>query len=224
MFTGLVEEVGVVEKISKYSNNFINEDTDYRKFRIKAYKILKGLKKGDSVCINGACQTVVNHSGFWSKLLRRGQWFEIESLYITLKKTNFSYLRVGSFVNLESALRISSKLGGHLVSGHIQEVAIVSRIEIIDNNTYLYIQVSKETMVFLTIEGSINIDGISLTIAQIEKNIIMLNIIEHTYENTTIKYLKVNDKVNIEVDILVKYVHNIITPYINQSAKNRTSI
>lgn len=204
MFTGLVEEIGIIEEIV----DRIKENSAYRKIRIKAIKIMQGMSIGESINVNGVCQTVVKKNGILSSI-RIHRWFEIESLGMTLKKTNFSDLSVGSHVNLERALRFSDRLGGHLISGHVEQTAEISRIEQLKDNTILFLLMPSSIMKYIIEEGSISINGISLTVARIKGTEIMVSIIPHTFIHTTIQYLKVGDRVNIETDMILKYVSKL---------------
>ena len=203
MFTGLVEEIGHIIHIEEYAT----ETKYYRKFRIACNIICEDITIGDSINVNGACQTVVAHSDPDSD---DTQWFEIESLQVTLEKTNFSAFEQGTHVNLERALQLGDRLGGHIVSGHVQGLGIVENIESKDNNMFLYITVAKAMRPYIIKEGSITIDGISLTISDIQGYTITINIIGHTLQATNIQYMKKHDTVNIECDIMAKYAESIL--------------
>ena len=169
---------------------------------IECKKILEEIKIGDSVAINGVCQTVTTISD---------NSFSADVSTETLKVTNFSNFKIGDFVNLERALTLQSRLGGHIISGHVDNIA---KIENISQNSDFYlfsISLPKDLEKYVVKKGSICINGISLTVANISNRTIELAIIPHTYKNTNLQYLKPNDNVNIEVDMLAKYVENFLS-------------
>lgn len=193
MFTGLIEEIGTIEKISSIGNDI--------EFTIACNKILTGLKIGDSVAINGACQTVIEYTN---------SSFTVFATSETLKITNFSKLKLGDKVNLEKALRLSDGLDGHIVTGHIDGIAQISSIVSDSNTHFLTIELPENLIKQVVKKGSITIDGISLTIADANSSSIKLAIIPHTYDNTNLKYKKINDTVNIETDIIAKYIEKYL--------------
>lgn len=204
MFTGLVEDVGVITDIT----HDINDKNVYSKFRITTR--LKGFSLGDSISINGACHTIVSHSHNWSRIYKQYSWFEVESFQTTLEKTNLSQLEIGSKVNLETPLRADSVLGGHMVLGHVENTTHISNIKKEDKNTYFYFSIPDTLHPYIIEEGSVTIDGISLTIAKLFSNEFMCNIIQHTLLHTTLCEKSKNDIVNIEVDMYCKYIYKII--------------
>lgn len=187
MFTGLVEEVGSVISITG--------TREFKSLTIKADKVLLNSLIGDSIAINGVCQTIV--------LIENTQ-FSVHILKESLEKTNLSILRKGKKVNLERALTLNKPLGGHLVQGHVQETATVLALRKTGENSFLSLKLSDKLMSFMVEEGSITVDGLSLTICNIKKNIIFINIIPHTLNSTTVGQYKVGDIVNIEPDFLIK--------------------
>lgn len=187
MFTGIVEEIGTIKNFD--GSNLI----------VECSKVLQDTKIGDSIAINGCCQTVVSMTG---------NSFSANVSSETLKITKG--FKTGEKVNLERALTPSTRMGGHIVQGHVDGVAKYlgnSRFEILEN-------LEK----YIVYKGSVSIDGISLTISAVDKNIFEIAVIPHTLENTTFKYLKNGDFVNIETDILGRYVEKFL------SAKNNNSI
>ncbi len=190
MFTGIIEELG---KIQKITNNSIV---------IECEKVLEETKIGDSIAVNGVCLTVKN---IYSNS------FEANVSNETFKVTNIKTLKVNSFVNLERAMTLNGRFGGHIVSGHIDGIEKI--VSIIKNNEFYEIQISidKTLEKYVVKKGSVTINGISLTVADVQKGLIKLVIIPHTFNNTNLKYLKNNDYVNIEVDILSKYVENFLS-------------
>ena len=198
MFTGVIEEVGRVKTIT---NNRIN---------IIANSVLEGTKLGDSIAVNGVCLTTVN--------LNENS-FEADVSQETMKVTALKEIKAGSLVNLERAMSINGRFGGHIVSGHIDGIGKITKIIKDGNFYYIDINLPLELSKYIVKKGSIAIDGISLTISDIQSNTIKLAVIPHTYENTNIKSLKTGDFVNIETDILAKYVEKFLS-----TSDNRTGI
>ena len=189
MFTGIIEEMGIVKSIK---NSAIT---------IEADKIFDDLKLGDSVAVNGTCLTI---SSFSNKIFKADITFE------TLSRTNLGDLKSGFKVNLERALTLSKRLGGHIVSGHIDGVGIIKNISKNDRDIILKIEVPMSLMKYIIEKGSVAIDGISLTVAEVNKNIFSIAIIPHTFKETILYYKKEGDKVNIENDIIGKYVEKLL--------------
>jgi len=207
MFTGIVEETGIITSKKKVNEGY--------KFRVKSKTIAKNLAKSDSVCINGVCHTVSSKSK---------SEFEFTSIHETLKKTNIGELNIGNEVNLESSLTPTKKLGGHFVFGHIDDTGIVTSVKQItrrrrakkSDNWEYRIKINKKHYPFVIYVGSIAVNGVSLTVAEIKKPKgnyfeIMVAIIPYTYNYTTFKNLKAGHRVNLEFDFLGKYVLNILT-------------
>lgn len=200
MFTGIVEEIGTVLEFSKNNKNAL--------IVVKCEKILEDIKIGDSISINGVCQTVTDFNE---------KSFTTQISYETLNVTNFSTLSKGQYVNLERALTLSSRIGGHLVSGHIDGLAQVKNIQKSSDFYNIKFEVKKDFSKYVAKKGSVTLNGISLTVATIESNEFSVAVIPHTFENTTFKELKIGDFVNLEVDILAKYVEKFLS-----SSNNRT--
>lgn len=194
MFTGIIEELGRIIQKDSIAGGY--------KFTIAANKILDDLKVNDSVSVNGVCLTVTNIEG---------NNFFSDAVGDTLKKTTLQNLSTSSIVNLERALRLSDRLGGHIVTGHVNEIGKISEIKKLGENYYIAIEISNNNLKYIIKEGSIAIDGISLTIAEINGNKIGLSIIPHTWKNTNLYLKRLGEAVNIEVDIISKYIENIIT-------------
>ena len=206
MFTGLVEEIGKVIRADKGNNSLY--------LTIGCTKILEGLKIGDSVAVNGACQTV-------TEILPQG--FKVFASSETLRVTTFNNLTSGYYVNLERTLRLCDRLDGHIVSGHIDGTAKLQRIEK-DGESFVFTFLTDNSLARQIIrKGSVTIDGISLTVADINDNVFKIAVIPHTYANTTLKYLKTEDLVNIETDVIAKYVEKYLLSNDNNS-KNATTI
>ena len=193
MFTGIVQDVGVVEQISNIANG--------KRMKIKANKIIDKIKNGDSVAVNGACLTVVEFSN---------AHFEVDVSFETLNKTNLGSINTGAHVNLERALRLSDGLDGHLVLGHVDKTASISDIKRLGDFFVLKIAIDNYIFSNCVEKGSICIDGISLTIANLSKTSLEIAVIPFTFENTNLKYKKIGESVNIELDIIGKYVKKFL--------------
>ncbi len=193
MFTGLIEEVGTIKSITK--GDFSSKIT------VQAEKIFDGLKIGDSISTNGVCLTVTKFDK---------SSFDMDVMPETMRKSNLNNLKKGDKVNLERALRVGDRLGGHLVSGHIDGVGIVDGMKEEDNAIWVKINASEEVLKYIILKGSIAIDGISLTVAYIDNETFKVSIIPHTKTATTLINKKVGDVVNIECDSIGKYVEKIL--------------
>ena len=194
MFTGIVEEIGIIKSISKGSSD--------ASIIVECKNILEDAKIGDSIAIDGVCQTIVR----FDKNI-----FTVEVSNETLKVTNFSSLKAGDRVNLERALTLQSRLGGHVVSGHIDGLVKIKKIQKISEFYNIDFEIEKDLDKYVVKKGSVALNGISLTVADISYNTFSVAIIPHTFENTALKYLKIGDFVNIEVDILAKYVEKFLS-------------
>lgn len=195
MFTGLIQSIGKVSQITKNQEGILLTVAD-------SY-ISKNVKVDDSVSINGACQTVVDFNE---------NTFTVQAVQTTLAKTNFRSLAPGSRVNLELALRLSDRLGGHLVQGHVNGVGKILDWQKRGKNYELNFKIPSELMRYVVEEGSITLNGISLTISSLNKSsgIGTVSVIPHTWDNTTFGFCSKGDEINIEVDILAKYVENLL--------------
>lgn len=193
MFTGIIEETGTVKSFAKQKNG--------AKLIINANIILENTKIGDSIAINGVCETVTEIEN---------NNFTVMVSDETLSVTTFGNLQAGDIVNLERALTLQSRLGGHIVSGHIDCIGKLVSKEYLSDFYNLYFEIPQNITKYIVYKGSITINGISLTVADIESDIVKIAIIPHTYENTSLKYLNIGDEINIETDILAKYVENLL--------------
>lgn len=187
MFTGIIKEVGRVLKITRRGSII--------SLKISSEDIIKDLKIGDSVSINGACLTVV---------AKNSSSFEVDVTGETLKKTNIKKLRTGDPVNLESALRLGEPIGGHFISGHIDDTGRTSSVRRIGKDREVWISLPGDLMKFVIPGGSIAINGVSLTVAEVRGNRVKIILIPHTLEMTNLKELKPGDEVNVETDIMIK--------------------
>ena len=193
MFTGLIEEIGTVNEIQLSSQG--------AEIKISAKKIFDDLKIGDSIAINGVCQTV-------TKI--QNNIFSVFAACETLSLTNFKYLKKNDEVNLERAMRADSRFGGHIVSGHVEATGLIENIKKEGNSTRFCFSADKSIMRYIVHKGSITINGVSLTVCEVNNNNFDVSVIPHTFDNTTFKNLKTGNEVNLEVDILAKYVESFM--------------
>ncbi len=193
MFTGIVEEIGHVEHIQNGEK--------FSRIKINAVKVLEQSQIGDSIATNGVCLTITN--------MTSGS-FEADIMAETLRKSNLGSLRIGAAVNLERAMRLSSRLGGHLVSGHIDGIGEMMSITKEAAATWITIKAPAEILRYVVLKGSIAIDGISLTVADVTKEYFKVSVIPHTKNKTTLLMKGVTDQVNLEVDIIGKYVERLL--------------
>ena len=205
MFTGIIEEIGTIEKVSPISGGM--------RLTIRAKEIIEDIAVNDSICIDGVCLTAtrVNHNSF-----------QVDAVGATLDKSTFNRIKADALVNLERSVRLSDRLGGHLVQGHVNGIGTISEIKKLGENYLVKIIIPEELERYLIKEGSIAINGISLTIADLNSNEISISVIPHTWQNTNLKDKKVNEKVNVEIDILAKYVEKLLAKNNNNPEKNIT--
>ncbi|MBN2000791.1 riboflavin synthase [candidate division KSB1 bacterium] len=196
MFTGLVEYIGSVKEKKLLSDGLYLE--------ITAAEICRDMTIGDSICVNGVCLTVVSFES---------NWFAVQAVQETVSRSNLRELERGKRVNLERALRADSRLGGHFVQGHIDCTGQVASIDPRHPGFWITISVPQKMDVFFVEKGSVAVDGVSLTIASKDSQKIAIAVIPHTFENTTLCERKIGDRVNIEVDILAKYVYHMLEPH-----------
>ncbi|MFH1541708.1 MAG: riboflavin synthase [bacterium] len=189
MFTGIIEEIGTIASLQRANQS--------GKLVVAAVNIHKDTKIGDSIAVNGICLTVVN--------IRKNQ-LEFDLSTETLRKSTFNDLKVGDKVNLERALLATARIGGHMVSGHVDEVGEIRRKIPRDKGFEFFISVPSRLLPYLAPKGSITIDGISLTIADFRQSMLVISVIPHTAKITTLGQRKIGDRVNIEVDLLSKYI------------------
>jgi len=192
MFTGIVEGIGKVEKISKNTKN-----RSAIQMTVNLGKYAKGLKIGQSVALNGVCLTV-------TKLSKSSCIFEM--IEETTKKTDLGNLKVGGIVNIERSLRAGDRLEGHFVLGHVDGVGTIKKILKKPKEVQVWFEVPKKLSKYVVKKGSIAIDGISFTVVDIKNTLASVSIIPHTIDVTNFRTKKVGDKVNIETDILGKYI------------------
>jgi riboflavin synthase len=193
MFTGLIETVGTVRKVQN-----VAEST---RLGIEADRAGFTCAVGDSVAVDGTCLTVERFSG---KMLF------FTAVNETLARTTLARVREGRRVNLERALRLADRLGGHIVLGHVDGIGRIVRDETVGNSIVRSIRVPESLAMYLAMKGSVAIDGVSLTIADVAESTFSVSLIPHTAAETTIGSRKVGDEVNIECDVLARYIHRLL--------------
>ncbi|MGI6120023.1 MAG: riboflavin synthase [Desulfosporosinus sp.] len=189
MFTGIIEELGLVRSVRLLPES--------GQLTIEGNKVLNGTQIGDSIAVNGVCLTVIHQSE---------REFTVDVMAETLAKTNLADLKNGSRVNLERALQLQTRLGGHLVSGHVDGVGNIRSIAPWGIAQVYEISAPSSLLSYILPKGSIAIDGISLTVIKVESNLFTVSLIPHTFEQTTLGFKKIGASVNIETDLIGKYV------------------
>jgi riboflavin synthase len=197
MFTGIVEEAGVIEKITPTKKSI--------ELTVRASVCGRGVKIGDSVAVNGCCLTTV-------KVATRGRakLLQFDLLQESWQRTNFQFGQPGSLVNLERSLRANGELGGHFVTGHVDGLGKIIKWERAGKDHLLDIAAPADVMKYLVFKGSVAVDGISLTVAAVQKKSFRIWIIPHTFDVTVLRERKVGDAVNLEADLLGKYVERFL--------------
>ena len=193
MFTGLVEEKGILKEKIPTGDGF--------QFTIEANKVISDLKIGSSIAVNGCCLTVVKI---------KNNTFSVDTIEETLNKTNLGVLKQEMNVNLERSLAADARLGGHFVLGHIDTVGRVEGINELSNSHWMTISFPEKFKHYLIYVGSVAIDGVSMTVAELKENTFSVGIIPHTWKETIFADKKVGDTVNLEFDVLGKYVERIM--------------
>ena len=197
MFTGIIEEVGRVTNIANENGN--------RRLTVSASKLPKDLKKGDSIAVSGVCLTAVAITP---------KSFAADLAEETWNRTSFSRIKAGALVNLELPMRADGRFGGHIVQGHVDGTGKFLALDEIAGtyNYWLRIEVPPELARYIIFKGSLSIEGISLTVAKVEGTQVTVAVIPHTTETTNLKSLKSGNPVNLEVDIVAKYVEKMLRP------------
>ncbi|BDQ02717.1 riboflavin synthase [Ignavibacterium sp.] len=193
MFTGLVEEKGILKEKIPTGDGF--------QFEIQAEKVLDDLTIGSSIAVNGCCLTVVK---------RTEKTFSVDTIEETLNKTNLGVLKQGEKVNLERPLKADARLGGHFVLGHIDTTGRIEEIKELSNSHWMTISFPERFKQYLIYVGSVAIDGVSMTVAELKDSKFSVGIIPHTWKETIFSDKKVGDTVNLEFDVLGKYVERIM--------------
>ena len=194
MFTGIVEELGQIQEIDSKSSGM--------RITISAKLVTDDLNIGDSISINGVCLTVTQ---------KKDGKFSLDLVPETLDKSNLGELIEGDYVNLERAMRASDRFGGHILLGHVETLGVILDKQQQEDNAIISVGLDPEWMRFCLPKGSIALDGISLTISNITANIIEIALIPHTIENTTLGLKSKSDTLNIEMDIIGKYVDRLLS-------------
>lgn len=194
MFTGIVEELGRVAAIQALPDNAI-------RITIKGPIVLSDANLGDSICVNGVCLTVAEQNG---------DQFTADVMSETINRTTIGDLLAGSQVNLERPVTLATRLGGHLVQGHVDAVGQVSAREHSENWDVVTITPPKELLKYVVEKGSITIDGTSLTVSAVTDSTFSVSLIPATLEKTTLGIRQIGDRVNLEVDVLAKYVEKLV--------------
>ena len=195
MFTGIVEEIGTVNSIKRGARECV--------YTFAAEKILSDMNIGDSIAVNGLCLTVTAFGD---------GWFSADVMNESLRRSNLGDLQKGGKVNLERAMAANGRFGGHIVAGHVDGMGKVMRIEQDDNAVWYTVQAAESVMKYIVEKGSIAIDGISLTVAKVETAYFSISAIPHTVRETTLKERRIGDAVNLETDIIGKYVEKLLCP------------
>ncbi|MBN2096929.1 MAG: riboflavin synthase [Candidatus Omnitrophica bacterium] len=203
MFTGIIEQLGTVKFLEKKSTIY--------QLEVAVFGLAEDTRAGQSICVNGVCLTAVRSE-------KGLVVFEI--MPETIKRSNLGRLKLGDKVNLERAVKVNGRLDGHLVSGHIDETALVSKRQEQAGEAVLSVKVSTSLLPYIVIKGSLAVDGVSLTVSAIQGQEISVNLIPYTLKNSTLGIRKIGDLVNIEADILAKYVHN----YLSHNEKYQSSL
>ena len=193
MFTGIIEEVGQIAAV---------DDTgEFRTLRVRAGHILEGITAGASIAVNGVCLTVRTFTpdSFTAELSRE-----------TLDRTSLTHLRAGATVNLERPMRADGRFGGHIVQGHVDGAGRIREFSRNGDAWTLKIEVPQQALRYIVEKGSIAVDGISLTVAAMKPPVFEIAIIPHTFENTNLKHARAGDAVNLEFDIIAKYVERMM--------------
>ena len=193
MFTGLIEELGSVRGRVRRGA--------FQQLEIEAEGVLDGLQVGDSVNIDGVCQTAV-------AIGERG--FAVETVAETLARTTLGTLGIGQAVNLELALRTDQRLGGHLVLGHVDGIARIRQCTERDGEHRFEIEPPPALARYIAAKGSVALDGISLTVAEVSGDVFTIAVIPHTFDNTTLSHRRAGDSVNLEVDVIARYVERLL--------------
>lgn len=193
MFTGIIEETGTIKQIKRGADSAV--------LFIEAKKVLEGTKIGDSIAVNGICLTVTS---------MKDGCFSADVMHETIKRSSLSDIRAGSHVNLERAMACDGRFGGHIVAGHVDDTGTIKDIQRDDNALIFTIGASPKVLRYIVEKGSITIDGISLTVSAVSASDFCVSIIPHTIANTILKDKKAGDVVNLETDIIGKYVEKLL--------------
>ncbi|MFW6339162.1 MAG: riboflavin synthase [Alkalispirochaetaceae bacterium] len=207
MFTGLVEEIGTIRSVRRSGA--------YQLLEVAASTVLEGTRVGDSISVDGACQTVTE---------LKAHAFLVETLSASLDKTTLGEYRAGRRVNLERALTLAGRLGGHFVQGHVDGTGTVTEVTEEGRNVFFSVELGVELAAYCVSEGSIAFDGVSLTIAELKNGVATVNVIPATWRETALRERRKGDRVNVEVDILGRYVAKMLGIERNGAAAGRSGL
>lgn len=207
MFTGIIEEVGIVKELSK-KNEFVS-------IKVECSKVLEETKIGDSISTNGVCLTVIE---------KGENYFKADIMGETLKRSSLGNCNYGSKVNLERALCFNGRLGGHIVSGHIDGTGEIVSIEDKRDGTWFTIGADKKILKYIIEKGSICIDGISLTVAYVDEKAFKVSIIPHTLKSTSLSDKSINSIVNLECDMVGKYIEKFMIFKEKDDEENKSNV
>ena len=192
MFSGIIENKGFVFKFEKQKDFRLVLDTNLK---------YKDIKKGSSVCCNGICLTVIS-----KKKKKKYTQLSFDVSQETINCSNFNVIKKGDEINIEKSLRVGDEISGHFVFGHVDDTSTLISIKKVGDSHEIKLEISKKIKKFIAKKGSVSLNGISLTVNQVKNNFIVLNIIPFTWLNTNLKGLKIGDRINLEVDMLARYV------------------
>ena len=192
MFSGIIENKGFVFKFEKQKDFRLVLDTNLK---------YKDIKKGSSVCCNGICLTVIS-----KKKKKKYTQLSFDVSQETINCSNFNVIKKGDEINIEKSLRVGDEISGHFVFGHVDDTSQLVSIKKVGDSHEIKLEISKKIKKFIAKKGSVSLNGISLTVNQVKNNFIVLNIIPFTWLNTNLKGLKIGDRINLEVDMLARYV------------------
>ena len=192
MFSGIIENKGFVFKFEKQKDFRLVLDTNLK---------YKDIKKGSSVCCNGICLTVIS-----KKKKKKYTQLSFDVSQETINCSNFNVIKKGDEINIEKSLRVGDEISGHFVFGHVDDTSKLISIKKVGDSHEIKLEISKKIKKFIAKKGSVSLNGISLTVNQVKNNFIVINIIPFTWLNTNLKGLKIGDRINLEVDMLARYV------------------
>ena len=192
MFSGIIENKGYVLKFEKQKDFRLVLDTNLK---------YKDIKNGSSVCCNGICLTVIS-----KKKKKKYTQLSFDVSQETINCSNFNVIKKGDEINIEKSLRVGDEISGHFVFGHVDDTSKLISIKKVGDSHEIKLEISKKIKKFIAKKGSVSINGISLTVNQVKNNFIVINIIPFTWLNTNLKGLKIGDRINLEVDMLARYV------------------
>ncbi len=207
MFTGIIQEIGILKNKYKSENKY--------QLQIGVDEVLADLTIGESIAVNGVCLTVVSFSE---------NSFTADVMPETLRKTNLENTNKGDKLNLELPLKPGDLMGGHMVSGHIDGVGILKDVKAEKNAKIISVEFDSELDKYMVDKGSVAINGISLTIMEVQDNILKVSLIPETWEKTNLKYIQPGDKINIETDLIGKYVVKMWEKYQDSDRKSDSNI